>query len=411
MANRASHGINALWINLLCNKYTGCRPDGTTIDGIPPFMVPGDLSTPNPAYFQRADDMINLAAERGMLVMLDPIETGGWLGTLVTNGAAKARAFGEFLGSRYRGRGNIVWLHGNDLQTWRNPVDDAVVQAVAQGIASTDPGHIHTIELDFLTSGSLDDPTWAPLVGLDAAYTYEPTYAQVLKEYNRPAAVPVFMVEANYELERNPHTDGGSTQNLRRQEYWTMLSGATGQLYGNGLIWPFAKGWQEHLDSPGIIQLDHMRRLFGSYKWYDLVPDQDHTVVTSGYGTFWPRSYTLRLAAFWEAWFGPHGRSLWRRLTEALPSMFDSVATDTYATAARTADGTLVMAYLPTIRSVTVDMSKLARPATTRWFDPSDGSFTAISDSPIANAGVREFAPPGPNRDGDGDWVLVLECR
>ena len=35
----------------LCVRYTGCRDDATTIDGIPPFTTPGDLSTPNPKYF------------------------------------------------------------------------------------------------------------------------------------------------------------------------------------------------------------------------------------------------------------------------------------------------------------------------------------------------------------------------
>ena len=60
MANRAQYGINTLWINLLCEFVEGC--DATTFDGIPPFTVAGDLSTPNPAYFQRADDMINIAA-------------------------------------------------------------------------------------------------------------------------------------------------------------------------------------------------------------------------------------------------------------------------------------------------------------------------------------------------------------
>ena len=39
------------------------------------------------------------------------------------------------------------------------------------------------------------------------------------------------MEEANYEFEHNANTDGRSTANLRRQEYWTM--GATGQLYGS----------------------------------------------------------------------------------------------------------------------------------------------------------------------------------
>jgi hypothetical protein len=42
------------------------------------------------------------------------------------------------------------------------------------------------------------------------------------------------MVEANYEFENNTGKDLGTPAILRRQEYWTALSGATGQLYGNG---------------------------------------------------------------------------------------------------------------------------------------------------------------------------------
>ena len=83
------------------------------------------------------------------------------------------------------------------------------------------------------------------LSNLDAAYTYFPTYAQVLSEYNRSNFKPVFMVEANYEFGKGDfYIEGGSTQNLRRQEYWTMLSGATGQVYGSGKIWRFEKGWE-----------------------------------------------------------------------------------------------------------------------------------------------------------------------
>src|SRR5215467_80959 len=41
-ADRQSAGFNSVWINLLCNTYTGGRPDGTTYDGIAPFTTPGD---------------------------------------------------------------------------------------------------------------------------------------------------------------------------------------------------------------------------------------------------------------------------------------------------------------------------------------------------------------------------------
>lgn len=285
MANRQKYGINTLWINLLCNYSDGCNKNATTFDGIAPFLIADDLSTPNPAYFKRADDMINLAAEHDMLVILDPIETSSWLGVLRSNGLAKAFGYGQWLGNRYKMFSNIIWMHGNDFQSWKNTTDDKLVQAVARGIRSRDINHIHTVELNFLTSGSLDDPTWAPLIELNAAYTYFPTYVQVLTEYNRSNFKPVFMVEANYEFEHNPHTDGGSTQNLRRQEYWTMLSGATGQVYGSGYTWRLETGWEFKLDTPGVIQLSYMKKLFASRKWYDLMPDQTHTVLTAGYGS------------------------------------------------------------------------------------------------------------------------------
>jgi hypothetical protein len=88
-----------------------------------------------------------------------------------------------------------------------------------------------------------------------------------------------------------------------------------------------------------------------------------------------------------------------------------SVTTDTYVTAARTSDGTLIIAYMPTIRTITVDMSKLSGPATARWYDPTIGKYIDVSGSSFANTGIREFTPAGRNHDGDGDWVLVLEAN
>ncbi len=68
------------------------------------------------------------------------------------------------------------------------------------------------------------------------------------------------------------------------------------------------------------------------------------------------------------------------------------------------------MAYMPTSRTITVDMSKMGAPAYASWYDPSHGVFTAVPGSPLPNAGSRAFTPPGPNGDGDGDWVLVLDA-
>src|SRR5712692_7197201 len=74
-ASRLSHGFNAVWINLLCRKGTGGRPDGSTYDGLLPFKSPEDFAPPNEDYFARCDRMIRLAEKYGLLVILDPCET------------------------------------------------------------------------------------------------------------------------------------------------------------------------------------------------------------------------------------------------------------------------------------------------------------------------------------------------
>jgi len=381
LANRQSHGFNTVWINLLCASGTYCKADGTTFDGIAPFTTGSDLSTydlttPNEAYFARADRMLQLAAKYGVLVILDPAETISWLPVLRSNGLAKARAYGQFLGTRYRDFPHIVWMSGNDFNSWPTVSDDKLVQAVALGIKETDPHHIHTVQLDTSDSTSLDDSSWAPIISLNAAYTYSPTYAEVLHGYNQSASMPVFLVEANYEFQNNTGKDLGTPAILRRQEYWTALSGATGQLFGSYYTVGFRPGWKTQLDTPGVMQIAHVKALFEPRAWHELVPDQDHAVVTAGYGTF---------------------------------SASGSIGANDYVTAARTPSGKLVMAYVPSARTVTVDMSQLSGPATARWYDPVEGTFTSIAGSPFPNTGSRDFTTPGTHADGAEDWVLVLE--
>ena len=85
-----------------------------------------------------------------MVVLLDPIETISWLDILRKNGKSKAFEYGQYLGNRYKDFPNIIWMHGNDFQSWRNAADDDLVQAVARGIRSMDANHIHTVELNYV---------------------------------------------------------------------------------------------------------------------------------------------------------------------------------------------------------------------------------------------------------------------
>jgi hypothetical protein len=390
-ADRQAHGFNtAGWIDVMCagrdypkNIY------GATYDGIRPFtgFVRGgsdwryyDLRKPNEAYFERLDHVVELAARHGILVFIDPIETAGWLLTLRNNGLAADYAYGQYLGNRYKKFANIAWINGNDFSKWRNSSDDALVRAVAKGIKSADPNHIQTIEFNPPTGSSLDDPTWRRIVSINGAYVYGPTYIQVLYNYNQKPIMPTFLMEAHYDLENVGHPpDFGTPSVLRREEYWAMLSGGKGQFYGNRYTWSFVPGWQAHLDTPGVTQFKIWETFFDSLPWQNLVPDQKHTVVTAGIGNYGNIDTT-------------------------------QVSESNYCTASKTPDGALVLAYMPTARTITVHMKNLRAPARARWFDPTNGTYRKIPGGPFAKSGSRQFTPPGKNSEGASDWVLVLSA-
>jgi hypothetical protein len=389
-ANRQAHGFNTMgWVDTTCaGPDYPTNKNATTIDGVRPFtgyLAGGtdfthyDLSKPNEAYFARLDTVVKLAANHGILVFIDPMETIGWLPTLRNNGLTAAYAYGVYLGKRYKGFPNIAWLSGNDFNAWKNPSDDALAQAVAKGIRSVDSVHLHTVELNVFTSSSLDDQTWAPLISLNSTYTYSPTYFQMLHSYNQTPIMPTYLVEAHYDLEDvGKPPDFGTPNVLRREEYWTMLTGGTGQFYGNQYTWSFKPGWQSKIDTPGVEQLTIWKKFFSSLPWQNFVPDQKHEIVTGGLGS--------------------------------QGDLQTRVSKSDYATAASTPDGKLVVAYMPTARTLTVNMVRLSGPAKGKWFDPSNGVSTNIAEKRFANKGTQTFTPPEKNHDGDGDWVLLLDA-
>src|SRR5579875_2355706 len=119
--NRQRKGFNSILVNLIEHKYRG--PINRYGDG--PFSVPGDFSTPNEAYFAYADRVIAMAAQRVIQVLLTPLYLGydspgnneGWIGETLQNGVDACRAYGRYVGRRYAGYDNLIWVIGGD----RNP--------------------------------------------------------------------------------------------------------------------------------------------------------------------------------------------------------------------------------------------------------------------------------------------------
>lgn len=364
LENRRQKGFNTVIVNIL---DTEPYPQGGDVNfrdvrnryGEGPFTNAGDLATPNEEYFAHVDWAVKKAAEKGIMVILVPAYLGccgdGWVERLESNGPAKSREYGRFLGRRYKDFANIMWMHGGD----RNPtIHIAEVREVALGIKDADPDHLHTAHTAPEFS-PLDIYPYESWLDVNATYTYRLVHAQLLRDYNRHPVVPFFLVESHYE---NEH--GSTPQWIRRQAYWAILSGATGQAMGNRPMWFSGEGWQKALDSPAAISIMHLKALFTSRPWFELVPDQAHSVLTAGYGD-------------------PNGLD--------------------YALAARAGDGSTAIAYLPSSRMVTIDLSRISGSRARAWWcDPRTGKVKAAGEFPTS--GFQEFTPPGTE-----DWVLVID--
>ena len=196
LANRGRNGFNALWIELLCDSYTGGVDTegslnyGHDVNGNNPFtstLTGGyyDLTTPSPAYWSHVDYIVLTAATYGLQCVFTPLDHGGWTQTSLRNGTNHCYQYGQFLGNRYKNSANIIWNLGNDFQNWAMQENDDVILAIADGIKSMDANHLMTIELNSMASESQDDSNWISRITVNGVYTYYPTYDETLMAYNK----------------------------------------------------------------------------------------------------------------------------------------------------------------------------------------------------------------------------------
>jgi hypothetical protein len=367
LQNRRDKGFNAVMVNLIEHRYAKEPPRNEA--GEAPFLTPGDFSTPSEKYFAHADWVIRKAGEYGIQVLLAPIYLGyvgtdeGWIEELLKLEPEKCLAYGRYLGKRYKDVDNIIWVMGGD----RKP-ETALerVDLIALGIREFDHRHLFTAHGNSVPS-TPEQYGAGGWLEINSSYNCDAVHQRLFSDYNHQPILPTFLIESCYEGEHN-----SSEVQIRRQAYWSVLCGGFGHVFGNNPIWhyngptlyPFKGTWQQAMDLPGSVSMTHWGRLFRSRSWYDLIPDQKHEVVTGGLGEF--------------------------------------EGTD-YLAAGRTTDGSTVIAYLPTRRTITVDMSKLSGAnAQGWWFDPRTGQSTMAGSLPTN--GMQEFTPPA-----EGDWVLVLD--
>ena len=193
--------------------------------------------------------------------------------------------------------------------------------------------------------------------------------------------MPFYMIESLYEnsnssysiYEGNPGQDNASPFFVRRQAYWSILSGSTGHIYGSKM-WSIPSNWKDYLNLPGANDLTHLANLFSNIEWYNLVPDFDHHLFTAGYGKY---------------------------------------ESSDYVAAALSSDKNLGVAYLPSTctgtRTLTVNMSNLKAEANCKWFNPNTGEYLKIGR--YDNKGSRNFTTSGSNEENANDCVQILDSR
>ncbi len=387
----AMKGFNAIIVNLIESHFAPDPPRNAL--GQEPFQNPGDLRHPNDAYMQHAHDVLREAEARGIVTFLVPTYLGypvphmshgaaygydrseGWYGDVVDAGVEVCREFGRYIGERFADLASLIWTIGGD----RNP--DGVLEhmnAIAAGITETYGRSLfgaHGLPETFPFDVYPDSP-W---LSLDFTYTYQLVHNALMQHYLRIPPRPNILIESTYERDGNHASD----QQIRRQAYWAILSGAAGQFIGSYGVWDFAADWAELLDSPARQAQAHLARLFAEYPWWELVPDLSRASAYTGVvvGHAW-RDDSLR---------------------EFVVDGVGELRGMNFASAARTPDGRLAMVYLPESRPITVDLTQMEGKIRARWFNPVDGS--SVDAGTYSNEAPRALQTPFPT-----DSVLILDA-
>jgi hypothetical protein len=360
LENRRLKGVNSLIMNLVEHYYNG----PADANGNTPFLTAGDFSTPNPLYFDNVDYVIGKAREKGMVVFLYPAYLGyddggshveGWYTEVNANGTSKMYQYGRYIGLRYKDFKNIIWVMGGDCAP-SGAIDE--IREIVRGIEETAGPQIFSVQNGRYESGitRYSGESWIDLNTTYADCSTTPGY--LLADYNRN--IPFYYTEGSYE------NTGASAISLRSQMYMPVLMGANGSFFGNFPLFEFNSGWDAAgiMESQGSRDLQRSGEFFKSRAWYNLVPDNAHTLLTGGIG---------------------------------------DINAGTYAAAALMNDGSTAIIYVPNSRQLTVNLTRITGSQTHGWwYQPSTGNvqdLLLISDNP-----AQPFIPPS-----NEDWLLVLD--
>jgi len=350
------------------------------INGVKPFADPNDFSTIQQPFFDRVERVIMQADSLGLLLAIAPLWAGccgegfggkgavGPTSFISTNGPVKAKEFGEYIARRFSKYNNIIWIMGGDIDPFE---DKESIESMANAIKAVAPHQLITYHASSSHSSTdvWDNPAWLDISltytyfrGFNKAWTQDmpDVYEVNFREYNKQPVRPYFLGESTYEGE---HGVWGSATQIRKQAYWSALTGGFGHGYGTPM-WNFPANWKGFLNLPGGNSLQHFVDLFGDREWYDMIPDSTSSIIVKGSGIF---------------------------------------GKNDFAVAASEKSGRWIIAYIPSGRNIEIDCARITgKTLKASWYNPRDGRYTIIGKSRVS----KRITLKTPD---DQDWVVVIE--
>lgn len=388
LADRVARGVSAVLVQLIGTMGDNPpRADGAA--GTPqPFTTPGNFTTPNAAYFAHAKTVINKCHDAGVVVLLDALYPGfegapagqGWISQLNAASTGDITTYGNYLRAEFADCPNIIWVLGGD-NSGNLPKMEALGAALTDGATRLVTAHWGGTTIS--SSMFASQPGLASIINVNAVYDWNHTSTLSADAYTADQG-PAFLIETHfYDTEFTTLT----RQYERELAYDAWLSGATaGVISGRMKIWQMGSAfagfsssapddWEAALGATNDNALLPFKELCTGRAWHELVPDYGSGFITSGRGT---------------------------------------LGTAGYVAAAKTADSTLAIAYVPGGGARTIDLTQMAGNGlvTAVWQDPTSGDEFPCTGSPLAQ-GSHAFdaaTERGNNAEGSGnpDWLLVL---
>ena len=314
-------------------------------------------------------------------------DTTGTTPDLVNAGATNAYNFGRTLALRYASYPNIVWHIMGDFEWSSNQAPGPQIDAMFHGIRDAEGSTRRLIIAEGGNGTSNGNTSFRQFISQEGSSGYQwfrqsadGVYhygANAVEQFDvvwaNTTTYPVVDIEPPYV--GAPHYPGNQNQQLRERNYATFIRGGIGINFGHEKWWPFGKtglydggpGWLGILSEAPQVQAKHSWTLLDSFV-------RTSTWARDG-GTF---------------------------LKTGLGSGDNKAASGISSTSA--------LVYFPSSRSIVVDTTAIAgaEPVRLRWYDPTTGSYTAISASE-PKAASRSIAYPTAHSDGTNDWVLVVD--